>query len=601
VSEDSKQISRRGFIATASMATAVGATGNAIAADTGPKRPGTADIHWDHDADIICVGSGAAALTAAVVACGSGNKVIVIEKRPITGGTTAKSGAVHWIPNNVVLRNQGIDDKRQDALQYMVRFSYPNDYIADHPTMGLSKDAFELIEAFYDNGSAMVDHLTELGVYKVRAWTYNDIFAKLPPGVLPPTTSTPDYLDHAPEDKVKSGRSVVMQREDGTIASGPDFIERFETYVTDKKGLVLTSHRARELILNDRREVIGVAASHGGKDVLLRARKAVIFGSGGFAQNPALVSKFQKIRIFGACATDGSEGDIVPIATRAGAALGGMFGAWNANVVLEQALQNSVVNRVMFEPAGDSMIFVNKYGKRFVNEFRSYNSRPRAHEVYDPTEEDYPNHLAFMIFDQRVVDIFGGDEPIPRPGEKSPWVIAGKTFAELSQNISARLETLRSRSINTRLVDDFAVNLQATVDKYNRFARSGVDAQFGRGKHNLDRQMFLAMSMPRDGHSGAGQKYMPNRTMHPLAATGPYYAVIIARGALDTTGGPVINAKSQIVDYDGKPIRGLYGAGNCIASPTRETYYGPGGTIGPAMTFAYIAAKHANLEPAKDL
>ena len=119
---------------------------------------------WDHEADIVVVGSGVGACTAAAVSHDNGDSVLVVEKAPTVGGTSAKSAGVLWIPNNFTLKERGIADERADCLKYMARFSYPEQYNAGDANLGLSSLNFELLEAFYDNASDAVDRPAEISV-----------------------------------------------------------------------------------------------------------------------------------------------------------------------------------------------------------------------------------------------------------------------------------------------------------------------------------------------------------------------------------------------------------------------------------------------------
>jgi len=121
-------------------------------------------------------------------------------------------------------------------------------------------------------------------------------------------------------------------------------------------------------------------------------------------KNADLMRSFQRVRVYGSCATQGAQGDFIAMASRVGAALGNMAGAWHNEVILEQVLVPEYQNELIWVPPGDSMIYVNRYGERVVDELRPYCSRSRVHDTYDPVREEYPNHLLFMIFDRRTVD-----------------------------------------------------------------------------------------------------------------------------------------------------------------------------------------------------
>jgi hypothetical protein len=283
------------------------------------------------------------------------------------------------------------------------------------------------------------------------------------------------------------------------------------------------------------------------------------------------------------------------MAQEIGAQMGTLSTAWRTQVLLEEALKNRAVGLGAFVLPGDSMILVNKYGKRCVNEKRDYNDRTLAHFNYDPSREEYPNHLMFMLFDHRSIDAFGGDFPYPVDVREQPYLIQGDDWDGVFATLAKRLSAVEGKTGRVRLADDFAQHAQASMAQFNGYATRGVDPDFGRGEHRYDREWHLLFSARRKDTTQPVNPH-PNITMHPFAEKGPYYAFILAPGALDTNGGPMINEKAQVLGRGNRPIPGLFGAGNCIASPSRGAYYGAGGTIGPALTFGFIAGRSAASE-----
>ncbi len=564
-------LSRRTLLAGAGLAAAAAA---AVPAETrAAPRPS-----WDQMADIVCVGSGAAACSAAVTAAAAGAEVIVVEKMPFLGGTTGKSGGVVWICNHFGLRAQGIRDEKADAMAYMCRFSFPQIYDPTSPTLGLTEADYRLIEAFYDHGYKAIDHLQAVEAVRFkqfRLWAIDE--------------PAPDYADHLPENKVPTGRALEPATGSGGQGGGSlamqltDWLERHQVPI-------LTETRVTRIVIHGGRAV-GVEAESNGKTIRIGARKAVIFGTGGYAHNLDLVGLHQTA-LYGSCAMPGSTGDFIPIAGAAGAAMGTLDGAWRTQVLLEEALENRELGVCAFFLPGDSMVLLNKYGRRVVNEKRCYNDRTRVHFVYDPVRDEYPNQLLFMLFDQRSLDRFGGAYPMPAAGTESPYLVKGDSWDALFARLDAKLSSLGARSGGVRLAPGFAAAAVESIGRYDGYARTGRDADFDRGAQLYDVQWHKLFSAAREGSTHGANPY-PNITMHPFSGEGPYYAFILAAGALDTNGGPRINHHAQLLSTSGQPIPGLYGAGNCIAAPTRNAYYGAGGTIGPALTFGYIAANHA--------
>jgi 3-oxosteroid 1-dehydrogenase len=575
-------ISRRDFLRLAGVA----AAGAAVV--PGVREASAAPPTFDLEVDVVVVGSGAAGAVAAITAHEAGAKVALVEKALLFGGTTAKSGGVYWVPNNRFLKERGTEEPRDQTIAKMARYSYPQLFQPGHATLGLAQNDYDLLVALYDNGPVVVDELEKVGALISQP-------ADKPFGAMP------DYFEEATADKEPVDRRLWPKKADGSFGLGDEMMRQLKVATEARRIQTLMGHRVTAIVRNSKGEIVGVEAQKIDKSIVrIRANKGVIFGSGGFTQSKDLMQQFQPGPSFGGCAVPTNEGDFLYMATKAGARLGNMSSAWRAQIVLEQALQFSSTPDDVFMPPGDSTILVNKYGERVVNETANYNERTRVHFVWDPTRHEWSNMLLFMVYDQRASELYGGRFPLPSPGTQAPYVISGANAGELAAAISQRLARIAARTGGVGLDQGFSKTLSETMARYNGFAKAGVDADFRRGEKLYDRMWHSRIwSFPNQGTAHELGK-TPNPTMHPIKADGPLYAIILAAGTLDTNGGPVINASGQVLGADNKPIAGLYGAGNCISSPTASYYYGGGGTLGPAMVFASLAAKHAAAAPVKD-
>ena len=550
---------------------------------------------WDQDVDVVVAGTGAAAFAATVTAAQAGARVIMLEKAKGAGGTTGLSSGVYWIPNNskMLAMNLGPDPKA-DAVKLMARLAYPQLYDPESPTLGLHRLNYDLISTYYDTGSTMVDKFEEWGA----------LYSMVSPGSgytgKPVEQGNPEYHSDLPENKVLFGRSLIPDASRGGEATIPRQMRAW----TDARNIpVLLGHRVVGVFRNSQGEVVGVQAENDGQQVAIRARRGVVFGSGGFTQDPVKAVNYLRGPIFAGCGVPSNTGDFVDIGISLGAALGNMANAFWLEVPLELALKSPSLSGVdVWYPWGDSMVVVNKYGDRVTNEKASYNERGQAHHWWNPAKTEFSNLVLFMIYDDALAQDptqFRYRFPVPAPGSDAPYVIKGDTWEELATNIDARLDALRgqhsvSGSVgpDVALAPNFAERIQATIQRFNGFAESGVDDDFGRG--SIPIQIALG---------GGTQRFdsLKNPTMAPFSTTGPYYCVLLGGGTLDSKGGPVIDSRARVQHVDGGPIPGLYGAGNCIASVAGQAYWSDGGTIGPALTYGYIAGQNVAAEREKPI
>lgn len=537
------------------------------------------------ETDVLVVGSGAAAFSAAVTARHGGADVIMLEKGAAIGGTTIRSGGGYWIPNNRFQKALGIEDRKEDALRYMARYSFPHLYNPQSPTLGLAEHDYSLLEAFYDTGSKMVDFHGEIG----SLHSMQDINWTGKPQV--------DYQDHLPENKGIRGRTLFPVDPEGKMGYGYELLRQFEAWAQEQGVQILTNHSVTKILQNSKGEVCGLGVMTPTGFQIFRAKKAVIFGSGGYSHNQEMMLSFQRGPHFGGCSPPTNTGDFVTMAAEIGAKLGNMAGAFRAQSLFESVLADPGDSNNVFYIMGDSILSVNKYGKRFVDEKRNYTDRTMTHFIWDAQAAEWSHMLTFLIYDERTATLWQGFPPLPVQGAPAPYLCKADTLDELADEIARRVERLKEHTGGFSLAPDFKENMKATIARFNQFAVNGKDEDFQRGEFAYDREWTtFPPTIP-------GQEWPPqdskNYTMYPLSDQGPYYAAILSAGTLDTNGGPVINAKAQVLHARGTVVPGLYGAGNCIASPTANAYWGGGSTIGPAMTFGYIAGLNAINEPEK--
>lgn len=549
--------------------------------ETDGKKDLSAPGKTINETDILVVGTGAAAFAAAITARNNGVDVIMLEKGAMVGGTTIRSGGGYWIPNNKFQREKGIEDKKEDAMKYMARYSYPQLYNPNDSRLGLPENEYELIEAMYDNASKAIEYLDDCGALK----SIQEINWLGKPQV--------DYQDHLPENKRVRGRSLYATNPKGEQGFGFDLINQLETWAKDNGIRILLNHEAIKIIQDDNKKITGLDVKTNQNEIqFFKARKGVIFGSGGYSHNPELMLHFQRGPHFGGCSVPTNTGDLIRMSAEIGAKLGNMAGAFRAQSVVENVIANPGGSNNVFYIVGDSVIEVNRYGKRVVDEKRNYTDRTMVHFEWDPQRAEWTNMLLFLVYDERTAKLWNGFPPFVTEGDKVPsYMIKADTIDDLSAEISKRLGKISEYTGGFELSGDFNENLKSTIKLFNGFAESGKDEDFNRGEFAYDREWTTFPPLI------AGQEWPPegskNYTMYPISDQGPYYSIILGAGTLDTNGGPVINNKAQILGWDGKPIQGLYGAGNCIASPTANAYWGGGSTIGPALTFGYLAALDA--------
>jgi len=527
----------------------------------GPRRP-----QWDSETDVVVLGSGGAGLAAALTAAASGAAVAIYEKAATVGGTTAVSGGITWIPAHD--RLAGADLSVEDALNYL-------------EAQSLGAMDRELVETFVRTGPAMLNYLEQHSDLRFDiAEGFPDYKPELPGGRPGGGRS----LAAAPFDLAKLGewgaRITAFPVDFSNVGIDAETKARIHATVDESltepcvagtaliagllKGLLdrgvepVTEARAVEL-LGSADGIVGVRINHDGKDIRVRARRAVILATGGFEWDPGLVDAYLRGPMRGAVSPPNNTGDGLRMAMAHGADLANMGEAWWVPIVQipGDTLGGKPRSRsVRLERTRPRSIIVNRAGKRFLNEAGEYNSMAGPFHHLDP-RAGYLNDPAWIVFDAQHLKRYGflGIDP---NGPAPEWFNESPTLEQLADKIG---------------VDP--AGLVGTVEAWNRNVEQEHDPDFGRG------------ASAYDGYWGDPTAASPAlQTLGPLD-TAPFYAVPVAVGAMGTKGGPRTDRDGRVLHVSGKVIPGLFAAGNAMAGVTGKAYGGAGGTLGPAMTFGY--------------
>ena len=555
-----------------------------------------------YECDVLVVGSGASGMAAAVTAATHGLRVVVVEKEPRFGGTTARSGGWLWIPGTSLARSWGINETPDMARTYL-----------EHEA-GASFDRAR-VDAFIENGPKAVDFFLSKTVVRFDM-----------PMVFP------DYHAEAPGG-TQGGRSMVARPFDGRelgphiktlgpalpeltvfgmmLGSGKEIVHFMRAtrslqsawYVTKRlarhfvqvmrygRGMLLTNGNAlagrlaksafdagvelwlsspvTQLVIKGG-AVRGAVVDRNGQKTTITARKGVVLACGGFPHDIA-----RRKQLFPHAPTGhehlspgpvGNTGDGLRLGEAAGGQVDTSLPHAAAWVPVSQTTRKDGSKGVMphfIDRAKPGVIAVTRAGRRFANEGSSYHDFVQAMVAACQGQQEV---CAYLICDHRTLRKYGLGcvAPFPLP--------IGR---HLRTGYLLRASTLRELAAKTGID---AATLESTVAEYNVAARDGKDPTFGKGTKAYNRYQGDALNTP-------------NPCVTPLGK-GPYYAIKVVVGDLGTYAGLKTDVYSRVLDAVGQPIPGLYAVGNDIASIMGGNYPGAGITLGPALTFGHVAGCH---------
>lgn len=549
------------------------------------------------ECDVLVIGSGAAGLCAAATAAIAGLDVIVAERAPVLGGTTAWSGGWMWLPRNALAREAGIVEDVAAPRAYL------------ESVLGNRFDA-ERVDAFLNAAPAVVDFLSANG-FKFEAGNgICDIYGDLPGAgtggrsliaapfdaraldgriqLLRTTkretalwgmpiqagTDLSAFLNatrklsafwHVSRRLAQHIIDLVTHRRSMALRNGVALVARLFA-IADQNGVRwLTSASATELLTQDEKVSGAILATAGG-NVTITARKAVILATGGFSQNAELrAAHFPSAANHLSLATPECDGSGLALAQSVGAGIEtdvAATGAWCPVSSVRWPDGQVGVFPHIIDRGKPGVIAVRSDGNRFVNEADGYHDYVNALLAATPDGEEA---RSWLICDHHFIRRWGLGIVKPAPFPMRHWIKTG--YLRRANTMDA---LAKSCEISPQLV--------ATVAEYNAHARGSHDPEFGRGQSQYNRNQ---------GDPGN----TPNPNLAPIEH-GPFYAVKVVAGSFGSFAGIKTDANAQVLREDGSAISGLYSVGADIGSVMGGHYPAGGINLGPAIAFGYLAALH---------
>ena len=563
------------------------------------------EAKWDREVDVLVVGTGNGALTAALCNWEMGTEdVLIIEKTDKVGGTSATSGGGIWIPVNHYAKACGADDSAEDAKKYLMGTLFGEDvpeemidtYIEQSPKMlkfladrtDVIYESLEHYPDYYTNyDGAKSGHrslepkpiaMSELGDdWKNVRWTHHmmRMFSRIHFTQVEAHT----IMTQAPGWKSLLAKMILgyvtdiswrfRTAIDRRLCTGSAGIARLYLSVK-KRGIPLLFNSRMTSLIEDGGRVTGAIVQQGGKTLRIGARKGVVLGAGGFEKNQALREQYlpAPTNTQWSAGNPANEGDALLAGLSLGAKTRLMKDAWWTTTLCVP--DEPTPRLAIMEKSFPGSCVVNRAGERFANESQNYMAFQK--DLFATHSDTSPNAPAWQIFDARFRRNFMVG-PLMTAAMKPDWQIPKSWF---ETGFVAKANSIHDLA---EQVGIDAQGLEATIAKMNRYAETGTDEDFHRGESAYDRYY-------------ADPNIKPNPCLASIDE-GPFYAMRIEAGDFGTLGGLDTDVHGRVKLEAGGVVEGLFAVGNCSAA-ILPTYPGPGATLGPAMTMAYQSAKLIN-------